>query len=86
MTDYEVGQKSTGNAQDAFVVRGQNTLVYGNQAEGNSFNGILIGDGNNSVAVNNNIGNNSYDVIEISSQSNIAYGSEVEENRGPALK
>ncbi|WP_423408797.1 right-handed parallel beta-helix repeat-containing protein [Heyndrickxia sp. MSNUG] len=75
-----INNKSVCNAQDGFVVRGQNTLVYGNHAEGNTFNGILIADGNNSVAVNNNVKNNKYDGIEISSQSNIAYGNEVEGN------
>lgn len=75
-----------GNDGEGIFTKGQNTLVYGNQVNHNTSNGVKFQYGNNSVAAKNGIKANICDGIDISSDKNIAFANCVEKNRGTGIQ
>jgi len=64
-----INNKFSGNSREGIRVNGQNTLLYGNEIENSSLNGINFVNADNSVAANNDLENNNIDDINIDNAS-----------------
>lgn len=74
------------NDGQGIYTKGQNTLIYDNQVEHNSADGVRLEFGNNSVVVENAVKKNDNSGIDIISNQNIAIANQVRKNQGAGIE
>lgn len=81
-----IKNKILDNSGQGIYTKGQNTLIYDNQVEHNSADGVRLEFGNNSVVVENAVKKNDNSGIDIISNQNIAIANQVRKNQGAGIE